>query len=104
MSATAYPGSGKQSPMSGDLASIDLGNGVNAEGRGFITVTARTSSGRLIVGQLDPDEARTMALHWLEVAEAAEQDAATLRCVRKLELPDQLAGAIIAELRDGRTP
>ena len=58
----------------------------------------------MTLGQLTPDEARTMALHWLEVAEAADQDAAVVRLIRKMELPDELAGAIVTELREGRTP
>lgn len=85
-----------------DLAEVNLTNGVNEKGEPFITVTARTQSGRFIVGQIDPAEARQMALAWLEVAEAAEQDAAVLRCIRKLELPEQLAGAIVVELRNSR--
>jgi hypothetical protein len=76
---------------------------VNGRGEGFCTVAAHSEGGQILVGQLDPKEVRAMALAWLESAEAAEQDAAALRCIRKLELPDELAGAIIAELRDSRT-
>ena len=85
-----------------DLAEIVVRNGVNEDGVGFLTVIARTRGGHMIVGQVDPATAREQAMAFLEAAEAAEQDAAVLRCVRKLELPDELAGAIVTELRDGR--
>lgn len=86
-----------------DLASINVTNSVNEQGEPFLTVTAVTEGGRFIPGQLDPNEVRKMALAWLASAEAAEQDAAVLRCIRKLELPDDLAGAIVIELRNSRS-
>lgn len=87
-----------------DLASIDVRSGVNEQGDGFVTVVARGQrDDRVLLGQLTPIEVRAMALAWLESAEAAEQDAAVLRCIRKLGLPDELAGAVVAELRDSRT-
>jgi len=89
--------------MSIDLRSIDVTSGVNEEGEGFCTVAASSPDGTILVGQLSPAEVRAMALAWLESAEAAEQDAAVLRCTRKLELPDQLAGAIVTELRQSRS-
>jgi hypothetical protein len=85
-----------------DLENIEVRNGVNEKGEGFCSIICRTTSGELVPGQLSPAEVRAMALQWLEVAEAAEQDAAVLRLIRKLELPDDLAGLIITELRDGR--
>lgn len=85
-----------------DLVSIDVRSGVNEAGEGFLTVVATTGDGRMILGQLDPATVRRLAMDWLESAEAAEQDAAVLRCIRKLELPEALAGAVIAELRDSR--
>jgi hypothetical protein len=86
-----------------DLRSIDIRSGVNERGEPFLTIVATAEGGRMILGQLTPAEVRAMAMAWLESAEAAEQDAAVLRCLRKLELPDALAGAIIAELRDSRS-
>jgi hypothetical protein len=41
-------------------------------------------------------------MQWLESAEAAEQDAAMLRTIRKLALDDQLAAMVIRELRESR--
>jgi hypothetical protein len=86
-----------------DLAEVTITNGVNERGVGFCTVVARNPRGTImLMGQLTPTEVRQHAMAYLEAAEAAEQDAAVLRCVRKLELPDELAGAVIAELRDSR--
>jgi len=89
-------------PSPDDLVSIDVRSGVNEAGEGFLTVVATAGNGRMILGQLDPATMRRMAMHWLESAEAAEQDAAVLRCIRKLELPEELAGAIVTELRNSR--
>lgn len=86
-----------------DLVSIDVRSGVNERGEGFLTVVATAGNGRMILGQLDPATVRRMAMDWLESAEAAEQDAAVLRCIRRLELPDELAGAIVTELRNSRS-
>ena len=85
-----------------DLVSIDIRSGVNEKGDGFLTVIATAGNGRMILGQLDPATVRRLAMDWLESAEAAEQDAAVLRCIRKLELPEELAGAIVTELRNSR--
>ncbi|HEV7536248.1 MAG TPA: hypothetical protein VGP90_11470 [Acidimicrobiia bacterium] len=85
-----------------DLARIDVRSGVNEAGDGFLTVIATTQGGRMILGQLDPATVRRLAMDWLEAAEAAEQDAAVLRCIRKLGLPEELAGAVVAELRNSR--
>lgn len=84
-----------------DLISIDVRSGVNEAGDGFCTIVATGGDKRMLLGQLDPATVRRMAMDWIEAAEGAEQDAAVLRCVRKLELPEEL-GAIIAELRDSR--
>jgi hypothetical protein len=86
-----------------DLTGIEVRSGVNEKGEGFLTVIATAGDGRMILGQLDPATVRRMAMDWIESAEAAEQDAAVLRCIRKLELPEELAGAVIAELRNSRT-
>jgi hypothetical protein len=87
----------------GDLADVHVTSGVNDRLEGFVVVTATSGSGRFLVGQLEPDVVRGMALQWLEAAEAAEQDAAVMRVLRKLELPDELAGAVVVELRNSRS-
>lgn len=93
---------GKHHMADDDLASINLTSGVNEKGDGFVSVACHTAGGRIILGQLDPATVRRMAMDWLESAEAAEQDAAVLRCIRKLELPDQLAAMVVTELRNTR--
>lgn len=85
-----------------DLRSVDLTSGVNGDGEGFVTVAASSPDGTILIGQLSPTEVRGMALQWLEVAEAAEQDAAVLRCIRKLGIKDELAAMVITELRNSR--
>jgi hypothetical protein len=85
-----------------DLAGINMTNGVNEKGEPFVTIAVSNQDGDIWLGQLSPDEVRNHALAYLAVAEAAEQDAAVLRCIRKLELPDDLAGAIVIELRNSR--
>lgn len=88
------------------LDRVEMENGVNKEGKPFVRVRA-TGEGRrgqpvVLVGQLDPGEVREMAIGWLGAAEAAEQDAAVLRVLRRLELPEELAGLVIVELRNSR--
>lgn len=85
-----------------DLAHINIENGVNEQGQPFLSVTAISTKGEMMLGQLSPDEVRNHALAYLEAAEAAEQDAAVLRVVRNLGLPDEMAGAVIIELRNSR--
>lgn len=86
-----------------DLASINVTSGVNERREPFLTVAATNGDGTtILLGQLDPTTVRRMAMDWLASAEAAEQDAAVLRIVRKLELPDELAGAVVHELRNSR--
>jgi hypothetical protein len=93
---------GKVKMARDDLEGVEIRAGVNDEGNGFCTVVATTADRRMFLGQIEPDVARGMALQFLEVAEAADQDAAVLRCIRKLGLPLELAGAIVTELRNAR--
>lgn len=88
--------------MAEDLGNINVTSGVNDDGEGFLTVSAHGTKRTILVGQLSPTEVRAMAMAWLESAEGAEQDAAALRVIRKLDLPDNLAGAIVQELRSSR--
>jgi len=84
------------------LSNIYMTSGVNEKGEGFVTVAAHGDKGTILTGQLSPAEVRAHALAMLESAEGADQDAAVLRVVRKLDLPEQLAGAVITELRESR--
>lgn len=71
--------------------------------RGFITVQAEAEDGTVLQGQLDIEETRAMALNFLEVAEAAEQDAIVFTMLtRDVGLdPDQAAG-FVQKMRDER--
>lgn len=88
--------------MSSDLASISIESGVNDAGEPFCHVFAHGADHSILAGQMTPDEVRGLARDWFATAEAAEQDAAVLRTLRKLELPDGLAHHIIVELRNSR--
>lgn len=88
--------------MSVDLQSIFITSGVNDDGKPFCTIAVHSTDRMVLIGQMSPEELRGMALGWLGAAEAADQDAAVLRVLRDLELPDQLAGMIITNLREYR--
>jgi hypothetical protein len=81
---------------------IEVGSGVSQSTRqGFCTIMI---DGRG-VGQMEPNEVRTMALHWLEAAEAAEMDAmvlAELTAADGLDLADETALGFIVALRARR--
>lgn len=76
-----------------------------AEFRGFVTIHAEAEDGDVLVGQLSPAEVRTLALQYLSVAEAAEQDAIVFTVlVRDVGvLPETVAG-IVRSMRDERCP
>ena len=84
------------------LDHIYMTSGVNTDDEGFVTIAAHGTEGTVLVGQLSPSDIRKHALGYLETAEAAEQDAAVLRLIRKLDLPVQIAAMIITELRESR--
>ena len=88
--------------MSVDLESIFITGGVNESGVAFLTVAAHSASGDILIGQVSPAEGRQLALHWLEAAEAADQDAAAWRTIKRLGLPIELAASIVTELRNTR--
>lgn len=85
-----------------ELRAIEIVSGVNEQGKAFCTVSCTTKDNALILGQLDPDTVRTLAMQWLESAEAAEQDAAVMRVIRKLDLPVEVAALVVGELRSTR--
>lgn len=88
----------------GGLSDVFISSGVSAfTGKPFCLVEAVSTSGDRWTGQLSPKEVRTMALHWLEAAEAAEHDAAVrAELVEELGLGDHAAAAFIAALRERR--
>jgi hypothetical protein len=71
--------------------------------RGFVTVRATAVSGDVLVGQLDPDEVRAMAMRFLEVAEAADQDRIVFAMLtRDIGLPRDVAAVFIRAMRQER--
>jgi hypothetical protein len=93
-----------------DLANIEIRSGVNEDGEPFCTVVATSSDGRIMLGQMTPDEVRQHGLGYLEAAEGADQDAAVLRVMRRLgqggdlghDGAEQFAAAVVMELRGMR--
>jgi hypothetical protein len=86
--------------VSDDATIIEISNGLSAEGKGFCIV----SMGGEPIGQMDPVEVRTMALHWLEVAEAAEMDAMVFAALGDLALDFDTRVHFIGDLRRRRDP
>ena len=71
--------------------------------RGFVTIRARASDGSFMAGQLDPDELRSLALNFLEVAEAADQDAMVFRVMtRNVGVPPSVAAHLVRDMRTAR--
>lgn len=92
-------------PLLGTLDSLGAYSGVNEAGDGFVTVRIEGEvDGRpvVLVGQLDPERTGGVGTDFHAAAEAARQDGATLRTIRRLDLPIELAGRIVAELRRTR--
>jgi len=86
-----------------ELANIFMTSGVNDDGEGFIHISAHSAEGGIIlIGQLSPEQMREHGAACFEAAEAADQDAAVLRTIRKLGIDEKLAALIITELRDSR--
>lgn len=93
-----------------DLSNIDVEDGVSAtDGLPFCLVRAEALDGSVVmVGQLRPDEVRTMALDWLGAAEAAESDAGVAALLKQAnpELDanqqNEMVGAALVFLRGRR--
>lgn len=90
----------------GELSDIEMSSGVNDDHVGFVHIRAiGTIAGEpvVLIGQLDPATIRQHALAYLESAEAAEHDAALVRLLAELEMPDELIGHLIGNLRNQRS-
>ena len=86
-----------------DLVSIDVRSGVNERKEGFCTIVATAHGGRILLGQLTPNEVRDMALRFLGAAEAAETDAIVYQLLAdKFHLEDNIIGHFIGDMRDLR--
>ena len=92
----------------GDLSGINIESGVAARsGEPFLSISAEgevDGEAVSLVGQLSPAEIRTMALHWLEAAEAAETDAGLLAHMTELGLPFDAVQHFVLALRARRDP
>jgi hypothetical protein len=93
----------------GTLADIYMTSGLtlNEDGTysGFVTISCQDTNGNIFTGQADPDEVRTMALKWLESAEAADQDRIVMTMLtRDLDIPPQHAAGFIRGMREEREP
>lgn len=74
--------------------------------RPFCTVEAKAEDGSLMVGQLDVGEVRNMAMQFLEVAEAAEQDSLIFRVMTRptgMGAPPGAVAQLVKDLRKERT-
>jgi len=101
--------SAETSVIVGTLADIYMTSGLttNEDGMysGFVTISCQDSKGNVFTGQADPDEVRTMALRWLEAAEAADQDRIVMTMLtRDLDIPPQHAAGFIRAMREEREP
>jgi hypothetical protein len=72
------------------LGYVEIESGVNPAGDPFCRINVYTGQDgeQIAAGQLTPTECRDMALKWLEVAEAAEHDAAVFRFLLHLKPGD----------------
>lgn len=82
------------------MRNIEITSGVNQKLEPFCSVSLDGEK----IGQLEPAEVRTMALHWLEAAEAAETDAMVFAELRAMNLDMATCAAFIGALRKRRDP
>lgn len=93
----------EESATLGELAGMFVEPGVSAfDGLPFCRVAARFAAGGLAAGQVTPDGARAMALNILEMAAAAEFDAALYAMLLAQGTPPAAAQVALGELRATR--
>lgn len=87
-----------------ELGTIGLVSGVSVfTGKGFVRVAVLDQDNKQVaVGQMSPEEVRTMALGWLGAAEAAESDAAVFAELKGIGLDDTACAGFLAALRERR--
>lgn len=108
--ANISPGAGKSEGKPkrewADLIGIEVISGTAEDEptkfRGFVTVRAEAKDGSFLSGQLDPDDLRAMALNFLQVAEAAEQDAIVMEKLVEMEIPPEIAARFVMDMREKR--
>jgi hypothetical protein len=91
----------------GTLADVYMTTGLTTAEDGsyeaFVSISCQDAKGNIFTGQASPDEVRTMALRWLECAEAADQDRIVMTMLtRDLEIPAQHAAGFIRAMREER--
>lgn len=101
--------SAEASVVVGRLADIYMTSGLATDEdgnyEGFVTISCQDQAGNIFTGQADPDEVRTMALRWLEAAEAADQDCIVMTMLtRDLDIPPEHAAGFIRAMRSEREP
>lgn len=90
-----------------ELVNVEVISGTAQDGptqyRGFVTIRAVDTAGSIMMGQLDPKTLRDMAMQFLEVAEAAEQDAIVFTMLtRDFDLSSDTAAMFVHKMRDER--
>ena len=87
--------------MSGELNDIEMTSGVSMfTGEPFVQIVVTIDGKPAGRGQLSPAETRAHAMAYLEVAEAADQDANFYKLMKeKLELDDKVIGHLLSDLR-----
>lgn len=95
-------------PVMGDLDGVECESGVNATLKPFVHVKAtghHKNRQVLLLGQIDPATCRSMAMQFLEAAEAAEHDAAVAaEMTEGAGVPFDTALMFIGNLRKRRAP
>ena len=83
--------------IAGGSDTLEMESGVNKDLDAFITVRWGAE-----VAQMSPHDARQHGLRMLEVAEAAEADAALITGMRKLDFEEQVSFALLRLIRENR--
>ncbi len=84
---------------------IEVTSGVSIfTGEAFCSIVVRGARGEVLgTGQDAPAGVRTMALGWLEAAEAAESDAAVFAELKEMGVAEPARACFIASLRKRRS-
>lgn len=86
-----------------ELATLEQTSGVSATtSAGFVTLRAVATDGTTMVGQLNPDATRQLALDMIAAGDAAETDALLVELLTELDLPDHVVGGFLSDLRGRR--
>ena len=90
--------------LAADLESLEASSGVNHVNEGFVRIRAQgqpesgSAAPVVLMGQVTPQQARVLALSFLQAAEAAEHDAAVVEVLRSIDTPDEAVAGFVADL------